>query len=144
MKKVISFALALSLAALSLFGCEKPAFDFGKTVARLEENGYTQTTEYNTRDKIEYISSELNRTIQEAGETLWVQVERYARLTKDDDRSLDCTLIEFATEEQARGYVALVLSRRQNGDTVKIARGENTVVITNATDVQKNLDLEFK
>ena len=144
MKKIITIALSLLLSLFALVGCGEAEFDYTETVVKLEENGYVQTVKYDTRAQIDYISSQLNEKIKANGEDLWVSVQRYAPFVMTNDSSLYCRLIEFATEEQAQGYAKFYLATRPEGSADTIAQRDNAVVITNAANVRKNLNLEFK
>lgn len=143
MKKFISIAVSLLLIALTFVGCGEK-FDFTKTADRLEQNGYRAVTSYDTEYEIEQMTRRFNEAIYDMGGDFQVEITRYVSFLKDDDHSLSCTLVEFATEEQAKNYTELFLFSREKHSTTKIARSQNIVVYTDSVEVQRNIDLEFR
>lgn len=147
MKKIISATVAILMLMLSLVGCsnEEPEFDMLKERIRIRDNGYSEVDDYGKPDyhSIDY-SAQYTEEIASTGGSATVNVVINCYMVKDVDPSFFCLMIKFETTAEASAYAQCRMKLRDAGSDVKIAQTKENVVITNATDVQKNLNLEFK
>ena len=147
MKKIISVTVAILMLMLSLVGCSdnEPEFDLLKERIRIRDHGYSEVDNYGQPDYylVDY-SAQYTNEIAAAGGSATVNVVINCHLVNDVDPSRFCLMIKFETTAEACAYAECRMKLRGDDSDVKIAQTKETVVITNATDVQKNLDLEFK
>lgn len=145
MKRFWGFALALVLllSTFSLAGCGS-SFDFDNEVNRLQYNGYLIKYDYTDYSRLQALSEQYTNNLQSAGNDTEVWVERQAHFEKSENSFEFCTMTIFETKKQAEAYAIYLDYRYGSDDKEKVARHENVVVVSNSTEVQKNLNLEFK
>ena len=144
MKRIFTFTLALLLvfSALPLVGCGS-SFDFERDLDRLLDNGYRISWDRVGNRALTDLSHEYANDLKSVGKEMSVWVERQVDLEYEHNVFYFCTMIKFSSNEQAQAYAACFAFKRSD-NREKVAYHKNVVVITNADDVQRNLDLEFK
>lgn len=145
MKRILTVTLAIVLlySAIFLVGCGS-SFDFDKEVRRLQDNGYLIQYDYTDFTRLQSLSQQYTNDLLSAGNDTTVWIERQVHFEKWEHSYEFCTMTIFETKKQAEAYASYLDYKYDRTDQEKVAHYKDVVIVTNSTEIQKNLDLEFK
>lgn len=167
MKKLIALTIVLILLMTLFVGC-KPKVSVSEAVNRLRSNGFVSSASYVDPKELEVFTSFTNDEIKRMGGSFKIKIVERHYFASSIDSSQSCTLIVFATANQARKYAnckAIDFAKRReesgylnSGDfggywgnplpnetfKWKVAHSGRLVIISNCDIAMDAIDLNFR
>ncbi len=141
MKKII--LCAVLLLSLLLVACGSGSFDWDKSVDMLKEKGFTVAQDCTTEKELSDITTSFNLSIRFDKGSFEVACTKYVQLVKGNYTN-SCSLIEFATAEQAKQYYDLYLQTRTEESQWKLTQLDRVVILCNSEEAMELIGREFR